>query len=398
MAKHQIVSRFGLMHLIATNLCEWLYVIIEETKHEIVHFKEKHDISGKERRLVNNSIFNIYLSPPEETFIGMVSDSEMAVLTNHTLVRRATGSTVLIQCRRTNIMGSLVQNAAQFLFPCTIEYSLICAVILFEMWKKIKSIHTIERSRRNSRRPPHNTPAPTKSSAHLSVDCSSVNRGMFAGVLVIVLTIISLIMYFVLADKQLYAPIAIIEITITEIIMYCMTIIGLIAAMVKMRDLKYIRPTGTNLDCTLLAMAQSGIYIYNTFSIIGHLFSLSTSGSTIGLFSDGIGIFQTSLQTLFIFNSWWRRCKGAHQNRTKPGRQIITFLLVTNMAMWIISTLAKNQASFRPTHMKFFGLWAWTIITHISMPLAIFYRFHSTICLFEIWKSVYKMKRYVIDM
>lgn len=47
MAKHQIISRFGLMHMIATNLCEWLYVIIEETKHEIIHFTEKHDLIGK---------------------------------------------------------------------------------------------------------------------------------------------------------------------------------------------------------------------------------------------------------------------------------------------------------------------------------------------------------------
>lgn len=25
------------MHMIATNLCEWLYVLVEETKHEIIH-------------------------------------------------------------------------------------------------------------------------------------------------------------------------------------------------------------------------------------------------------------------------------------------------------------------------------------------------------------------------
>lgn len=37
-------------------------------------------------------------------------------------------------------MGSLLTNASPFLFPCTIEYSLICAVILFEMWKKVKTI------------------------------------------------------------------------------------------------------------------------------------------------------------------------------------------------------------------------------------------------------------------
>lgn len=37
MARHIVISRFGLMHMIATNLCEWLYVLVEETKHEIIH-------------------------------------------------------------------------------------------------------------------------------------------------------------------------------------------------------------------------------------------------------------------------------------------------------------------------------------------------------------------------
>lgn len=37
MARHVAISRFGLMHMIATNLCEWLYVLVEETKHEIIH-------------------------------------------------------------------------------------------------------------------------------------------------------------------------------------------------------------------------------------------------------------------------------------------------------------------------------------------------------------------------
>ena len=38
-------------------------------------------------------------------------------------------------CRRSNVIGQLVQDASQFLFPCTIEYSLICAAVLYMMWK-----------------------------------------------------------------------------------------------------------------------------------------------------------------------------------------------------------------------------------------------------------------------
>lgn len=39
MGRHKVVSRFGLMHMVATNLCEWLYVLVEETKHEIHHLR-----------------------------------------------------------------------------------------------------------------------------------------------------------------------------------------------------------------------------------------------------------------------------------------------------------------------------------------------------------------------
>jgi hypothetical protein len=32
------------------------------------------------------------------------------------------------------IKGTLRQNASPFLFPCAIEYSLICAAIMYEIW------------------------------------------------------------------------------------------------------------------------------------------------------------------------------------------------------------------------------------------------------------------------
>lgn len=131
-------------------------------------------------------------------------------------------------------------------------------------------------------------------------------------------------------------------------------------------------------------------------------------------------IVQTACQTMFILDASRRNAGTAEQMRKKPGREIVTFLLVANLAMWAISTLEKSRAESHPIQLKlvqintliqirrkssylfnfyyisilhsFYGLWAWTIITHVSMPLAIFYRFHSTVCLCEIWKRAYKMK------
>lgn len=287
-------------------------------------------------------------------------------------------------------MGSLVQNASPFLFPCTIEYSLICAVILFEMWKQTIGIGewNQERDRKIS--------SSERNAHHFSVDCSRAHHGMFAGILVIVLTIISLIMFYVLCKVTQYRTLATLEVTFCEMILYVVTSVAVFGAFVKMRYLKFSQSFGgMPLDCTLLLLAQSGVYIYCMFSIIGCYFSMTyehEKGGIQGLIAELFSIVQTSMQTLFILNAWWRRCRSELENRQKPGRELITFLLVANMAMWFINALVKSRAMFRPTHLRFFGEWSWTIITHVSMPLAIFYRFHSTICLFEIWKTTYKMQ------
>ncbi|XP_055545256.1 proton channel OtopLc-like isoform X2 [Wyeomyia smithii] len=396
MERHKFVSRFGLMHMLATNLCEWLYVIIEEAKHEIVHIThgELHNAAaatGSATRALAAQ------ADDEGSTVGMngfqLNASHYHQHSHESSNPSMASPVPAIECLRSNIMGSLIQNAAPFLFPCTIEYSLICAVILFEMWKKLRdSNRGSNGSRKGSRKS-----LTGKSANLLSIDCSNAQRGMFGGILVIVLTIIVLIMYFVLQKERFYKRAATIEVTIYEIVIYSITACAVVCAMFQMRDLKFSQKkgdAGISMDCKLLALAQVGIEIYCVFSIIGTFFSIGISeyATVYSLLAEIFSLIQTSLQTLFIMNAWWRRCKGAKQNRSKPGREIITFLLIANMSIWFINTLIKTNASFRPTLMNFYGIWAWTIITHLSMPLAIFYRFHSTICLFEIWKNTYKVR------
>lgn len=146
---------------------------------------------------------------------------------------------------------------------------------------------------------------------------------------------------------------------------------------------------GLSLDTSLLILAQAGVYMYSMFSLIGCYF---TTKDLTTILTETLNLLQTTIQTLFVLDAWSRRSRTALQHRRKPGRQLVTFLLIVNMAVWIINSLEKNRAQFRPKYLNFFGVWAWTIITHVSMPLVIFYRFHSTICLFEIWKKSYKLK------
>jgi Otopetrin len=228
MGRHKVIARFGLMHMVATNLCEWLYTLVEETKHEIFHLEHEKTHHTHEKMVTAEHIFN------NSTMNFTTNESS----TDHNLLK----SQSYEDCQRTNIMGSLVQNASPFLFPCTIEYSLICAVILFEMWKMIKSIPEINRTRRNSQKPGHGHPV--KSAYHFSIDCSKAHRGMFAGIVVIVMTIICLIMYFVLNDQPNYKALAIKEVTFYEILLYTVCTLAVLAAFFKMRDLKFHQKSG----------------------------------------------------------------------------------------------------------------------------------------------------------
>lgn len=227
MARHKVTSRFGLMHMVATNLCEWLYVLVEETKHEIFHIGH-HDISKAADSMLHSgehgggqdwSTLNktLHLNSTGFDLVKKSFTNLTTSVANITTVAPAFATTSFNGCSRTTIMGALVQQLSPFLFPCTIEYSLICAVILFEMWKTVKSIPDIDKTRKNSVKPVAQKPA-----HHFSVDCSQSHKGLFFGILIIVMTIISMIMYFVLYTQVGFELIATQEVTLWETFMYFM--------------------------------------------------------------------------------------------------------------------------------------------------------------------------------
>ncbi|XP_049810138.1 proton channel OtopLc-like [Schistocerca nitens] len=398
---YHVPMRFGLMHMIACNVCVWLNVLIQETKHEIIALYS----TSSELNSVGGEI-NATITTTEASPAALNSTTQNTTLLNATHSNvgsefgRLKGLQDLRECRRSNIMGSLVQNASPFLFPCTIEYSLICAVILYAMWK---DVNAYSRGRQSYSGAYGNKISTTKapsalqpalypggqSGQQISVDCASAHKGLFAGVLVLVLTILSLILFCVLSRDR-----ALLQINACELTLYSAAVIATLLSMWRMRHLEYDTCRRFELDNMLLVTAQTGLYVYTLFSIIAGYFSAGTGADAApGVVVMSVSaLLQTTLQTVFILDAWWRRCGNPAQARAKPGRQLVTFLLVTNMALWAVSRLQNSRADFHPVELRFYGFWVWTIITHVAMPLAVFYRFHSTVCLCEIWKSAYKMR------
>lgn len=103
-------------------------------------------------------------------------------------------------------------------------------------------------------------------------------------------------------------------------------------------------------------------------------------------------LFQVSLQGMLVAEASRRTCTSRYQMLTKPGRQVITFLLFANITLWILDTFMTHTRISQHFQFSFYGTLAWGIISRISVPLLILYRFHSAVILVEIWKNTYRTK------
>jgi hypothetical protein len=86
-----------------------------------------------------------------------------------------------------------------------------------------------------------------------------------------------------------------------------------------------------------------------------------------------------------------RRCCNSGTNRSeKPGRELVTFLIVCNICMWVLETFEIKSYEAQADKKDYYGKVAWTLLSHSTLPLCLFYRFHSSVCLVDIWKQAYE--------
>ena len=57
--------------------------------------------------------------------------------------------------------------------------------------------------------------------------------------------------------------------------------------------------------------------------------------------------------------------------------------------MWFFDTFSAKRYTTNKYLIDYFGPLKWSIINTISSPIAIFYRFHSSVCLSDIWYGLY---------
>ena len=173
-------SRYGLAHLVATDLCIWIRTLLDETVTEVKELKQKQIIKAG-GNATGPSDFAV-------TDEEVASQLEKGHISEGPLDSFQTSGYESLCIDGDSTMSSMLDSAAVFLYPCIIEYALITAGIIYIMWQAVGKHQPShgEHEHGGSRRHPR----------MFSVDCSHAANGLFAGVLLIVLTVVGLIFYF----------------------------------------------------------------------------------------------------------------------------------------------------------------------------------------------------------
>ncbi|CAF1478663.1 unnamed protein product [Didymodactylos carnosus] len=349
-------ARIGLIHMIIANFCTWFEAIVKEAIDETARYTSHLDPTSLIcETMTTTSVTAIFLTT--ESLNNIVTSTQESAAT-------------LIQ--------NLESDVGVYLYPCLIEYSLISLTVFYIMFQNIGRRNKKAMLRFGDR--------------HVyMVNCSKASRGLVFGGIAILLSILSLIPFYLLNDAQLYIS------QITELTLLCLSLITVIISFRWTMKLKFDSNAHVDVfDEVLILITTFGAFTYAFFSIFAAIFlkieceKHSESLRQIDLTVSFVSVAQILLQSAFLKDALRRRSESREHLKKKPGREMITALLMLNFSMWLHDSLSAKKAELNPLQVEYFTPNTWSLIQAFTSPLTIFYRFHSSVCLADIWAISYK--------
>jgi hypothetical protein len=254
-----------------------------------------------------------------------------------------------------------------------------------------------------------------------NIDCQKTTVGLFFGMIVLLCTIVSNILYFILKkntvntsatnstqknvsiilrpDNVISETTVLLEfeedsglliIEILELVLISVSGLTTIATIIRTKNLAKMENISHKFDEFLGVISLCGIYIYSIFSSISIIYTDNRSYTGyIVLTISIVSMIETTLQVYLVLDGLKRRAISEKDRMEKPGRGLFTLLIIVNLCLWISDTFVFKRFDVNQYQLKYFSVLAWSIINTISSPLAIFFRFHVSVCLSDCWKSIY---------
>ncbi len=355
------VIRFGVCHLMATNLALWSISVATEAAEEFAVVMENTENGGTADDSATKS--QVDISSETGSYKANSSSSIDCLL----------GDPILVKI-------------GPYLIPFIIEYVLIAASILYRIYSNIGKTG-------------HGHVVPIKIKTKVGPVCHKATSGLFCGwavLCVILLFVVTCLMI----QEDAYAMSGTRHLT-TNIYLWAnisVNLLGVIVVVVAIKNvgkLSLKSERSNNLDQTLVLLALSG-YL---FLLASMLFAAAPNSdhdfSILHVVSALVTFIQVIIQTMFLMDASQRYSTNIDHQMAKYGRSDIILLLLINAAMWLINTFQLKELTFSPIMKRFYGNLTWAIIAQMFIPLAIFYRFHCVVFLADVWSQAY---RYTDDM
>ncbi len=405
------LSYFGLAHLIVTNICVWFKFILEETFESVnedpVNRQNSSQKSIGPADLLDLRFFQHTIHREENLSMSPLTSDDTPICNHQSL--QVTGIT-----NRLNI----------FLIPCAIEFSIICVTLYYVIWKNIGKVEKNMSKNFITRRYSEAIAA----TQMFYIDCNNSSKGLFAGILTMLITIIVIIVYLISgADKTKHTELGdlksfnVLGIILSEgleifLLIICnLTTISSLVCFKRFEQLPFEPRKKLNISYEELLeiFALLGVISFSLFRILAFKYSSDKGLYSYMLLVSGILSFlQAILQTILILDANRKVAPSLLGQMNKKGREQITFLIIINISIWFLYSVTRSKYAnvlFKSPKMGEYANLSnqesenaqaikWIIINTISYPLMLYFHFHSSCCLSSIWSKTYTAKKNLSHM
>uniref|UniRef100_A0A069DV72 Putative conserved plasma membrane protein n=1 Tax=Panstrongylus megistus TaxID=65343 RepID=A0A069DV72_9HEMI len=411
--KFGLIARFGFMHLAATNLALWIRLVIWESGMEWIYFIYL-AISGN---YVNTVPTPLQLKgfPKSLTTFTRARNTRSVTLNNTTWLRDAYSPVsdahvaqvvALHDCLNTNTLGQLWTSSMPFLYPFIVQFSIIAAGVTYVMGQNVGKekilskglkLKKLQYNTALSGRAHHNGCSHERCRGS-QIDCSGSSKGLFLGLLCVVVSIVVIIIFLVVKEDEHFSDETLYWITSgTMAAILTISLIATVPALVQIRKLSLTNRVSYDLDNLLSCISLAGVQLYTVFGILVgasslydiSIYSVNQRQYTMLLVVSILQLLQSIGQSILINEALYRNVATKCQLITVPAKQVVTFLLCSNMSLWALDSFVTQSWLSQELQLKFMGVLAWGVISRIALPLIMFYRFHSAVLLLEIWQNTY---------
>ena len=382
--------------ILATNLSVWVYAFLEETHG--LESEHKNPTYGASRIGAQNNVTNFTMSD-----WMLKSDIHGVVINTSELFEECIfGNTTL---------AKYLDNVRPYLYPFTMEYSLLSAGLLFHMWLYKDNVNE-EIGAEEDEEQLINEGNDGDDDLSYSVQITSGQRRFkrcgFTFNLGLVLTLLHVIISATLYDEQLSASILPFHYAL-QLLFYVLNISACLLALRLLRH-THVTLTSFSVEDILLLLSSTGLYMFRCFSLAASVrlifadhqnnedFDLATLPYLVSLESI-LNIINVALQSFLLVQA--NRVKagsivsstsGSFFDRNAPYyiAQAMSFLAICNFGEWVMDSFVEVATiqDLKTLQGSFYGNDTWRIIKHATYPLCIFFRFHSLIHIVHILPAV----------